>query len=57
MRQPWAPNATLTPDQVVEIKVCLRHSERNNRIAERFGVGKSAVSRIKTGKAWRTVAP
>jgi hypothetical protein len=41
-----------------EIARQIRHDERPNRIlAAQYGVDKSLVSRIKTGKLWRDPAP
>lgn len=44
------PQAKLTPDQVLEI---LDSPETHRSIAERFGVSREMVTRIKAGKAWK----
>lgn len=46
-------SASLSESQVIEIKRCLQKSEPISRIAARYGISKSAVSKIRTGRTWR----
>jgi len=46
------PRSTLTEDQVVQIKLALARGDRIVALAEQFGVSKSTISDIKTGKKW-----
>ena len=48
--------AKLTERDVREVRRRLAMGERNVRIAERFQVSVSAISRIKCGKIWRHAA-
>jgi hypothetical protein len=50
------PQATLTKDQVVEIKKLLKEGKLNQReIARLFGVGKNAIWFIAKGLTWKKV--
>jgi hypothetical protein len=47
------PRAILTPEQVLLIR---NSSDPGKILAKRFGIGQTAVSRIKRGKAWECLA-
>jgi predicted XRE-type DNA-binding protein len=49
------PKYKLTEEQVKEINQLLKQSERQWKIAERFKITQSIVSRIATGKAWKHI--
>lgn len=46
------PGAKLTPEQVEQIKVKLKVGIQGKALAKAFNVSRSAISRIKVGKAW-----
>ena len=50
------PLAKLTVGQVRQIRHRLAAGERGRALAREFGVGPMTISRIKTGKRWRSVA-
>jgi hypothetical protein len=47
--------AKLTPQQVREIRRLAARGWRNQQLAERFGVGRSNIRLIVTGRSWKHV--
>lgn len=47
--------ASLTAEQVIDIKERLQRRESLSQIAARYGVQKAAISKIKTGRSWRHI--
>jgi hypothetical protein len=43
---------SLTPEQVRSIKERLRRGETGNSIAQRYGVSRSLIYHIKSGRSW-----
>ena len=52
MRSERNAKLKLTPEQVAEIRQALAGGETGASIARRFGVGQTAVSKIKCGENW-----
>lgn len=50
------PSAKLTAADVVAIRSALANGEMQTRIAQRYGVTKYAISNIKVGKSWGSLA-
>jgi hypothetical protein len=48
--------ATLTAENVIEIKTALAQGESLSKIAARYGVLKGTISKIKTGRTWAHLA-
>lgn len=49
------PRATLTPDQVIEIRNLIGLGVSNTRIAKQFGVSDVAIHYIKSNKSWKNI--
>lgn len=50
------PNSVLNKSDVVKIKIYLNENKLTlKKIAEKFGIKKSAVSKIKTGRTWKHI--
>jgi len=48
-------NATLTPDDVNDIRNRLQNGETQKNIANYYGIQQTAISRIKLGKTWNRI--
>jgi plasmid maintenance system antidote protein VapI len=52
-----SPAAKLTPDQVAEIRrEAARRADSQRDLANVYGVHEATISRLLTGKSWRTEA-
>ena len=49
------PAAKLSPEAVKEIKQHLRKGKKHRVIAEKYGVSKSLITKINTGKYWKDI--
>lgn len=50
------PNSILTDAIVKDIKLALKHGERNTDIALTYGIGRALVSSIKHNRSWKHVS-
>jgi len=53
LRHGLRTRASLTPEQVRDIRTRLLLGERQNALAKEYGVDRTNVSLISTGKTWR----
>jgi group I intron endonuclease len=50
-----SPNATITEEIVLQIKLMILHGDKQKNIANFFGISEQIVSKIHTGRSWRHV--